>query len=82
MTPLVPAAKLQLEIASPQQMASAMKYLSDSGTNSFILLLSPDYRRISNQELGKLLTRYPPRMRPVPIVIGNSLLVYLTVCSK
>ncbi|MBR7121689.1 MAG: hypothetical protein IKC94_05560 [Lentisphaeria bacterium] len=82
MTPLIPSAKTQLEIANDRQFAAAMEYLQNTGTDSFILILSPDYRRMSNENLAILLNAYPPRMRPRPVIIGNSLRFLITVCSR
>ena len=82
MTPMVPTAKTQLEVSNDEQLASAIEYLETSGTQSFILILSPDYRRVSNENLGILFSQYPPRMRPRPVFIGNSLRFLITVCEK
>lgn len=82
MTPLVPTAKTQLEISNDEQLFAALEYLEASGTESFILILSPDYRRISNENLALLFSIYPPRVRPVPVIVGNSLRLFVTVCAK
>ncbi len=82
MTPLVPTAKTQLEVSNNEQLSAAVEYLETSGTQSFILILSPDYRRISNENLALLFSKYPPRMRPRPVIIGNSLRFLITVCAK
>ena len=82
MTPLVPEVKNQLEVTDEKQLKAALEYLETSKTESFILILSPDYRRISNDDLRQLLYRYPPRMRPTTVKVGNSLVFMITVCVK
>lgn len=82
MTPQVPFAKTQLEISSAKQLESAINYLEKENISSFILILSPDYRRISNEQLKLLLHRYPPAGYPVKLNVGNSLDFLVTLCRK
>lgn len=82
MTPQVPFAKIQLEIAGEKQLTAAINFLERENIEEFILILSPDYRRIDNAQLARLLRRYPPRIRPEPFTLGNSLNFLLTICRK
>ena len=81
MTPRVPFAKRQLEAAGPAQFITALDHLERSGCRSFILLLSPDYRRMDNRLLAELLRRYPVQAPPKEFTIGNSLKIYLALCG-
>lgn len=81
MTPLVPFTKTQLEISDEKQLRAALKYLHEKRIREFILILSPDYRRIDNRCLAVLLSRYRVRMKPITYRIGNSLTFYLVICS-
>ena len=81
MTPRVPFAKQQLEVTGSARFAAALDHLERNGCRSFILLLSPDYRRMDNRLLAELLRRYPVQAPPAEFTIGNSLKIYLALCA-
>lgn len=82
MTPEVPFGKRQLEVTGSIQAAAARRRLEDAGERSFILLLSPTYRRIDDAALRELLREYPLKAPPEERVIGNSLKLYIGFCAK
>jgi len=82
MTPELPFEKVFLEVTESRQLDSALEYLDKSDTQEVMLILSPNYRKLPNSELAKLLKRYKAVMKPEERTIGNSISVMYTVLRK
>ena len=82
MTPDVPFEKIHLEVASARQLETALVWLEMNNIKEIILILSPDYRQISNESLAKLLSRYTAVMKPENRSFGNSINVMYTILRR
>ncbi|MBQ9786583.1 MAG: hypothetical protein IJW33_00240 [Lentisphaeria bacterium] len=82
MIPQTASAKLHLEVTGQKQLDSVLAYLEEKKIREAVLILSPDYRQISNETLRRLLRHYPPAMKPVEHKLGNSIRVMYTILRK
>ena len=82
MTPDVPFEKTFLEVVTPRQLETALIWLETNNIQEIILILSPDYRQISNESLAKLLARYKAVIKPANRSFGNSINVMYTILHR
>ncbi len=82
MTPQIMSRKIVLESVSEKQFRILKKFLKNNNISSFTLILSPHYRRMDNQFLAELLSRYPLTSPPEKVIIGNSLEIFIAECKK
>ena len=82
MTPGIMSEKIVLEVASEAQYRILPEFLQRNKKTSFTLILSPRYRRMSNEFLAGLLSAYPVQRPPEKMVIGNSLEIFIADCQK